>query len=160
MQFSPGRSWCLCGFSSFPIFSVSRAVVLFTCLFVVLRILSVQVSLVFITVFSNARFTTCCRLLKPVEHWRLTVLWMQLVLLDVIWRHMRKALRKENCSHCQEILYVVSGDVLWSEQTCGWNLSRQKLNKRCVLFFTFRQSLVVLNLVQHQSLLAHQWHNF
>ena len=41
--------------SSFPIFSVSRAVVLFTCLFVVLRILSVQVSLVFITVFSNAR---------------------------------------------------------------------------------------------------------
>lgn len=38
-----------------PYLSVSRVVVLFTCLFVVLRILSVQVLLVFITVFSNAR---------------------------------------------------------------------------------------------------------
>lgn len=44
------------------------------------------------------------RLLRPVEHWRLTVLWIQSVLLDVIWRPMRRVLRKENYFLYLEIL--------------------------------------------------------
>lgn len=44
------------------------------------------------------------RLRRPVEHLRLTVLWIQLVLLVVTWRHMRRVLRMENCFPYLEIL--------------------------------------------------------
>lgn len=45
-----------------------------------------------------------CRLQRPVEHLRLIVLWIQLVLLVVTWRHMRRVLRMENCFPYLEIL--------------------------------------------------------